>query len=166
MISRRIKALILTMALLCLPLCACDKPEAPAGAQVEAQNEAQIEVQNEAQAEAPATGTWYKISAEEAKQLMSESEGGYIILDVRTEEEYTEGHIEGAYLIPYDEAARLAESSLCEPDTIVFVYCRSGRRSAAAAEILAGIGFTNVYDIGGITSWPYGTVTGAPPPAE
>ena len=98
-----------------------------------------------------------KVTPEEGKQLMEEL-GRFTLVDVRTAEEYEGEHIEGAILIPVDELADRAEGELGDKGAPVFVYCRSGGRSANAAEILAGLGYTSVYDLGGIIDWPYGTV--------
>ena len=98
-----------------------------------------------------------KITAEEAYDLMTSSEN-YILLDVRTEEEYKEERIEGAVLLPDYEITDNAQSELPDQDTLILVYCRSGRRSAIAANELIGMGYTNVYDFGGIIDWPYETI--------
>ena len=94
------------------------------------------------------------ITAEEAKQIM-DSEEGYIILDTRTQEEYDEGHIPGAIVIPYDEITDRAEEELPDKDQLLLVYCRSGRRSKLAAEALVELGYTNIKEFGGIIDWPY-----------
>ena len=143
MMSKKKKALLWIIALLCLPLCACASTES-----------------SEADQDAQPAEAWHTISAEEAKQLMSELEDGHVILDVRTEAEFIEEHVKGAFLVPYDEVAQLKGSELCEPDKTIFVYCQTGRRSAIAAETLSGLGFTKVYDFGGIEDWPYETGTG------
>ncbi len=101
--------------------------------------------------------TYEQITADEAKSIM-DSEDSYIILDVRTQEEYDAGHIEGAILIPDYEIATEAESVLTDKDELILVYCRSGRRSVDAANELAALGYTNVKEFGGIKKWPYGTV--------
>ena len=98
-----------------------------------------------------------KITAEEAKRIIDENDS-YILLDVRTEQEYAESRIDGAVLIPHNDIDSRAQADLPEKDVIILVYCRSGARSAAASHVLAQIGYTNVYDIGGIIDWPYGTV--------
>lgn len=97
---------------------------------------------------------YMNISAEEAKQIM-DTEEGYIILDVRTQEEYDEGHIPGAILIPNTEIEARAEEVLTDKDQLILVYCRSGRRSKLAAEILVELGYTNIREFGGIIDWPY-----------
>ena len=98
-----------------------------------------------------------QISGAEAKALM-DSESGYIILDARTQEEYDEGHIPGAIMIPEYEIAERAEKELPDKDQLILVYCRSGRRSKIAAEELVKLGYTNVKEFGGIIDWEYETV--------
>ena len=97
---------------------------------------------------------YVNITAKEAKQIM-DSQEGYVILDTRTQEEYDEGHIPGAILIPYDEILTKAESILKDKDQLILVYCRSGRRSKLAAEDLVKLGYTNIKEFGGIIDWPY-----------
>ena len=99
-----------------------------------------------------------QITPDEAKALM-DSEDGYIILDVRTPEEFAERHIEGAILIPDYEIGEKVESILTDKDQLILVYCRSGRRSKNAANELATLGYTNIKEFGGINDWKYGTVT-------
>ena len=98
--------------------------------------------------------TYTQITATEARQMM-DTESDYIILDARTEEEFAAGHIEGAILIPEYEIAARAEKELPKKDALILVYCRSGRRSKIACEELVRLGYTNVYDFGGILDWPY-----------
>ena len=97
---------------------------------------------------------YVNITAEEAELIM-ESEESYIILDVRTREEYEQGHIPGAILIPDTEIEAKAEEALTDKDQLILVYCRSGRRSKLAAEALVELGYTNIRDFGGIIDWPY-----------
>ena len=97
---------------------------------------------------------YVNITAEEAKQIM-DSEEGYRILDVRTQEEYDQGHIPGAILIPNTEIVARAETELTDKDQLILVYCRSGRRSKLAAEALVALGYTNIKEFGGIMDWPY-----------
>ena len=97
---------------------------------------------------------YMNITAEEAKVLM-DTEERYIILDVRTQEEYDESHIPGAILIPNTEIEARAEEELTDKDQLILVYCRSGRRSKLAAEILVELGYTNIKEFGGIIDWPY-----------
>ena len=100
------------------------------------------------------TPTYTQISAAEAKEMMK-TEKDYVIIDARTEEEFAEGHIEGAILIPEYEILAKAEAYIPDKDTLVLVYCRSGRRSKIASENLIKLGYTNVYEFGGIIDWPY-----------
>lgn len=99
-------------------------------------------------------GDYQKISAEEAKEMMKEDKD-YVILDVRTLNEYNEGHIEGAVLLPDYEIQNQAEIVLDNKENVILVYCRSGKRSEAAAKELIEMGYTHVYDLGGIMDWPY-----------
>ena len=103
------------------------------------------------------SATYEQISGAEAKALM-DSESGYIIIDARTQEEYDQGHIPGAILIPEYEIADRAEKELPDKDQLILVYCRSGRRSKIAAEELVKLGYTNVKEFGGIIDWEYGIV--------
>ena len=98
--------------------------------------------------------TYMNITAEEAKRIM-DIEEGYIILDVRAQEEYDESHIPGAILIPHTEIEARAEEVLTDKDQLILVYCRSGRRSKIAAEALVELGYTNIKEFGGIIDWPY-----------
>ena len=100
------------------------------------------------------SASYDQISGAEAKALM-DSESGYIILDAREQDEYDEGHIRGAILIPYGEIADRAENELTDKDQLILVYCRSGRRSKIAAEELVKLGYTNVKEFGGIIDWEY-----------
>lgn len=96
------------------------------------------------------------ISAAQAKTIM-DTQTGYAILDVRTQEEYNEKHIPGAVLLPDYEVAEKAEDVLKDKDQLILVYCRSGRRSKLASEILIELGYTNIKEFGGIIDWPYET---------
>lgn len=93
-----------------------------------------------------------KISAEEALDMMSEE---VITLDVRTVEEYGQGHIEGAQLLPLDTIQAGELGTIPDKDQVILIYCRSGNRSGQAAKILVDAGYTNIYDFGGINDWPY-----------
>ena len=103
------------------------------------------------------SATYDQISGAEAKALM-DSESGYIIIDARTQEEYDQGHIPGAIMIPEYEIADRAEKELPDKDQLILVYCRSGRRSKIAAEELVKLGYTNVKEFGGIIDWEYDIV--------
>lgn len=99
---------------------------------------------------------YMQITAQEAKEIMDTQEG-YIILDVREQDEYDAEHIPGAILIPYTQIAEKAEGILTDKGQLILVYCRSGRRSKIAAEALVQLGYTNVKEFGGILDWPYET---------
>ena len=101
---------------------------------------------------------YMNITAEEAKKIM-DTESEYVVLDVRTEEEFAQGHIPGAMLIPDYAIREEADKALPDKDALILVYCRSGRRSKNAAQILAELGYTNIREFGGILDWPYETVT-------
>ena len=97
---------------------------------------------------------YVNITAQEAKKIMDDQEG-YILLDVRTQEEYDQGHIPGAIVVPDTEIEARAEEVLPDKDQLILVYCRSGRRSKNAAQILVELGYTNIKEFGGIIDWPY-----------
>ncbi|MDP3130209.1 MAG: rhodanese-like domain-containing protein [Bacillota bacterium] len=98
------------------------------------------------------------ISAREGKAML-DADDEVILVDVRTLEEYQEAHIPGAILLPLSDLAVDAASALPDKDAKIILYCRSGNRSAQAATILDGLGYTKVYDMGGIIDWPYETTT-------
>ena len=101
--------------------------------------------------------SYEQITPAKAKEIMDERDA-YVILDVRTQEEFDEAHIDGAILIPDYEIADKAESVLKDKNQLILVYCRSGRRSKLAASELVSLGYTNVKEFGGIIDWPYETV--------
>lgn len=117
------------------------------GCQTNVSSEENIAVEN----------AYMKISAEDAKEIMDTKD--FVLIDVREEDEYAQGHIEGAILIPYGEIEERAESELIDKEQTILIYCRSGRRSAIAAQSLVELGYTNVRDFGGIMDWPYDIVT-------
>jgi rhodanese-related sulfurtransferase len=100
--------------------------------------------------------TQRKISFEQAKRLM-DTQPNHLILDVRSEEEYITGHADGAILFPLDTInAQRAAAVIPSLDTFLLVYCRSGRRSQQAVQLLTELGYSNAYDIGSLVGWPYG----------
>ncbi len=105
-----------------------------------------------------AADSYRQISQETAKEMMNANDG-HIIIDVRRQDEYDTGHIEGAICIPNESIDTDQPPELPDLDQIILVYCRSGRRSKEAAEKLYNIGYTNVFEFGGIIDWIYGTVT-------
>jgi len=111
----------------------------------------------QAPAVARADGGYRRISASEAKRIMDENTE-VVILDVRNYSEFTQQRIKKAFLLPLNYIERDAESLLPDKSAIILVYCRRGNRSRTAANTLISMGYTNVYDFGGIEAWPYGTV--------
>ena len=101
---------------------------------------------------------YMKISAEDAKEIM-DSTDDFVLIDIREDDEYASGHIAGALLMPYGEIEERADNELADKDQTILVYCRSGRRSAIAAQTLTELGYTDVRDFGGINGWPYDIVT-------
>ncbi|KLU67371.1 putative adenylyltransferase/sulfurtransferase MoeZ [Desulfosporosinus acididurans] len=100
-----------------------------------------------------------RIDPSEAKKRL-DTEKDIILLDVRTEREYVENHIPRSTLIPLNVLAREAGQKLPNKQAVIFVYCRSGNRSKAAVKMLLKLGYSNVYNLGGIIRWPYRTVSG------
>lgn len=92
------------------------------------------------------------VSYEELQQSLSNKEA-IVLLDVRTQEEFDNGHIPGAVLLPYDEVEEKAAKLLPDKDREIVIYCRSGRRSAIAKDSLEALGYTNVKDFGGMNRW-------------
>jgi rhodanese-related sulfurtransferase len=98
------------------------------------------------------TFEYSQITQDEAKRMM-ELDDGHIIVDVRREDEYAEGHIPGAILIPNESIGDTRPEELPDLEQIILVYCRSGRRSKEASQKLADLGYTHVYEFGGIIDW-------------
>ena len=103
--------------------------------------------------------TYRRIRMDEAIAMMEE-ESGYIILDVRTPEEFADKHIPGAFNIPNETIGTEEIPELPDKDQLILVYCRSGNRSKQASEKLVALGYTNIVEFGGINDWPGETVTG------
>lgn len=106
-----------------------------------------------------AEASYRQITMEDAVSLM-EQESGYIILDVRTPEEFAAGHIPGAINIPNETIGDADISQLPDKDQLILVYCRSGNRSKQASEKLVALGYTNIVEFGGIIDWQGEIVTG------
>ena len=102
--------------------------------------------------------TYRQINMDEAITMMEE-ESGYIILDVRTPEEFSDKHIPGAINIPNETIGTTEIPELPKKDQLILVYCRSGNRSKQASKKLATLGYTNIVEFGGINDWPGETVT-------
>ena len=103
--------------------------------------------------------TYRQINAEEAAAMMEE-ESSYIILDVRTAQEYSEKHIPGAINIPNETIGTEDIPELPDKEQLILVYCRSGNRSKQASEKLVKQGYTNIVEFGGINDWTGETVSG------
>ena len=97
---------------------------------------------------------YQQISQDEAKEMMDSQE--VVILDVREQDEFDSGHIAGAVLLPVGSISEATAAEVIpEKDSVVLVYCRSGNRSKTASEKLVELGYTKVYEFGGINTWPY-----------
>ena len=108
----------------------------------------------------PEESAYRQVTMEEAAVMMRE-ESGYIILDVRTAEEYSEKHIPGAINIPNETIGADDIPELPDKDQLILIYCRSGNRSKQAADKLVKLGYTNIVEFGGINDWTGETVSGA-----
>ena len=98
--------------------------------------------------------SYQQISQEEAWDMMNTQK--VVILDVREQNEFDVGHIAGAVLLPVGTiTAETASAVIPNQDSVVLVYCRSGNRSKTASQALAELGYTEVYEFGGINTWPY-----------
>ena len=104
--------------------------------------------------------SYTQISMEEAIAIMEENTD-YILLDVRTPEEFAEMHIPGAINIPNESIGTAEIPELPDKEQLILVYCRSGNRSKEASEKLANLGYSNIYEFGGIIDWPGETVSGS-----
>ncbi len=101
-----------------------------------------------------AENTYQQITQEEAKNMMDTQEA--IVLDVREQDEFDTGHIPGAVLLPVGTITKdTAADVIPELDSVVLVYCRSGNRSKKASQALVDLGYTGIYEFGGINTWPY-----------
>lgn len=107
---------------------------------------------------APKTTGYRQVTTEEAVNIM-QTEENYVILDVRTAQEFASGHIPGAALLPNETIGTEDIPLLPDKDQLILVYCRSGNRSKQAAENLAQLGYTNIVEFGGINSWTGKIVT-------
>ncbi len=108
--------------------------------------------------------TYAQISQDEAKLMMQDD--GYVVVDVRRADEYAQGHIPGAILIPNESITDTPPEELPDKNQIILVYCRTGRRSKEASQKLADMGYVNVYEFGGIEDWTGEIVTDEPEASE
>lgn len=148
----RKKMMIIVLALLCLGVTACDTL-VDSRTQIDSKNKVPTQI------DSSIVLNYTNIKPEEAKKRLA-SEKGIILLDVRTQEEYEEKRIPNSILIPVDIIEKVELSKITNKNATIFVYCRSGRRSAIASEALVKMGYTNVYDLGGINDWPFETESG------
>ncbi|MDI9505739.1 MAG: rhodanese-like domain-containing protein [Bacillota bacterium] len=161
---KKILPLLLLLALL-LALAGCKSaaptpPAAPAAAEPAVETPAEPAAPGPAaETPTPKADTYRRISMQEAVEMM-EKETGYVILDVRTRQEYDSGHIPGAILIPNETIGTDELPELPDKDQLILVYCRSGNRSRQASDKLVKLGYTNVVEFGGINSWPGEVVAG------
>lgn len=98
------------------------------------------------------SASYHQITQEEAKEMMTKKDG-HVIVDVRRQDEYDEGHIPGAVLIPNESITDKQPEQLPDLNQVILIYCRSGRRSKEASQKLADMGYTNIYEFGGINTW-------------
>ena len=141
-------AVLAVLAVLCMLLTACGNGTSSA-------EDTQSEVRT---ATALATATYQQITQEKAKEMM-QADDGHIIVDVRRQDEYDSGHIPGAILIPNESIGTEQPKELSDLDQVIFIYCRSGRRSKEASQKLADMGYTHIYEFGGIIDWTGEVVT-------
>lgn len=137
--------LLAAVMLAAMPMTACSDRS-------DASSASEKSVATEAETANPIAEGYRQISQEEAQKMM-DTEKEYIILDVRTPDEYAEGHIPGAICISHDSIPTDDIPELPDKDQLIMVYCRSGRRSKLAAEQLVAQGYTNVVEFGGINTW-------------
>ena len=109
--------------------------------------------------------SYHQITQEEAMRMMG-LDDGHVIVDVRRQDEYDSGHIPGAILIPNEGIETTPPAELPDMNQIILIYCRSGRRSKEAAQKLFDMGYTSIYEFGGINTWEGETVTEAENPVE
>ena len=135
------KMIILAAFCMCFTSCAIEEPQDPS-----------IRTEVKSSSLLPVTTTYYQISQEKAMEIMK-AEDDCITVDVRRKDEYDSGHIPKAILIPNETIGKERPKELPNLDQVILVYCRSGRRSKEAYKKLADMGYTNIYEFGGIIDW-------------
>lgn len=150
------KRIISALMLAVLLLAGCTA-EAPEKEEVELVPDRTIVKEEPAEEEAPKPNASFKMDAEMAKKIM-DSDESHIVLDVRTPEEFAAGHIENAVNIPVEELLARQDELPADKAMTLLVYCRSGNRSDAAADLLLDLGYSQVIDFGGLNDWPYEVV--------
>ena len=144
----RNKIVLTVLASLCLLLTAC-------GNGTSSSDSRQSEVRT---TEASEAATYQQITQEKAKEMM-QADDDHIIVDVRRQDEYDSGHIPDAILIPNESIESERPKELPDLDQVILIYCRSGRRSKEASQKLADMGYTHIYEFGGIIDWTGATAT-------
>ena len=140
-------AVLAVFAVLCMLLTACGNGTSSAEG-----------TQSEVRAATASAAAYQQITQEKAKEMM-QAEDGHIIVDVRRQDEYDSGHIPGAILIPNESIGTEQPKELPDLDQVILIYCRSGRRSKEASQKLADMGYTHIYEFGGIIDWTGEVVT-------
>ena len=140
-------AVLAVFVVLCMLLTACDNGTSS----VEG-------TQSEVRAATASAAAYQQITQEKAKEMM-QADDGHIIVDVRRQDEYDSGHIPGAILIPNESIGTEQPKELPDLDQVILIYCRSGRRSKEASQKLADMGYTHIYEFGGIIDWTGEVVT-------
>ena len=146
--SKAQRATLAVFAVLCMLLTAC-------GNGTSSSERAHSEVQTTT---ASAAAAYQQITQEKAKEMM-QTDDGHVIVDVRRQDEYDSGHIPGAILIPNESIGTEQPKELPDLDQVILIYCRSGRRSKEASQKLADMGYTHIYEFGGIIDWTGEVVT-------
>ena len=148
-------ALLLAAVVLFVLLRPSRTPEAEPSAPIQTESPLQTESPDPSpepsQTEPPVSA---RLSPSRAQEIMA-CDTPFILLDVRELSEFEEGYIPGAVLMPLNTLGERAPLEILDKDTQIIVYCRSGRRSAEAVQLLLALGFRNVFDLGGILDWPY-----------
>ena len=140
-------AVLAVFAVLCMLLTACRNGASSSES-----------AQSEVQTITASAAVYQQITQEKAKEMM-QAEDGHIIVDVRRQDEYDSGHIPGAILIPNESIGTEQPKELPDLEQVILIYCRSGRRSKEASQKLADMGYTNIYEFGGIIDWTGEVVT-------
>ena len=145
--SKEQRATLAVFAVLCMLLTACRNGASSSES-----------AQSEVQTITASAAVYQQITQEKAKEMM-QAEDGHIIVDVRRQDEYDSGHIPGAILIPNESIGTEQPKELPDLDQVILIYCRSGRRSKEASQKLADMGYTHIYEFGGIIDWTGEVVT-------
>ena len=139
--SKAQRATLAVFAVLCMLLTACGNGTSPSEG-----------AQSEVQTTTASAAVYQQITQEKAKEMM-QADDGHIIVDVRRQDEFDSGHIPGAILIPNESIGTECPKELPDLNQIIMIYCRSGRRSKEASQKLADMGYTHIYEFGGIIDW-------------